>query len=71
MYEATRCVDCSAGVIDPSHVETWQRIHAQNLELLRIDDCGAAVLQRAARVVRHSEKVLQDLGVTMGPRATP
>jgi len=63
MYEATRCVDCSAGVIDPSHAGTWQQIHAQNVELLRITDCGAAVMQRAAREVRSSEKVLQDLGV--------
>lgn len=62
MYEATRCVDCSSGVIDTSHVEIWRQIHAQNLELLGVKDCGPAVAQRAEREIARSAKVLCDLG---------
>lgn len=67
IYDASRCVDCSGSVIDQSHVDTWQNIHLQNLELLRIKDCGPGVEQRAIREVAISEKVLQDLGIA--PRA--
>lgn len=64
LYEATRCVDCKSGVIDESFASVWQGIHAQQLELLELDDVGPAVQQRAQREVRLSRKVLEELGVT-------
>jgi integrase len=63
LYEATRCADCSSGVIDPSVAKTWQNIHRQNLELLAVNDCGQAVHERARREAARSEQVLRDLGV--------
>lgn len=63
LYEATRCVDCKNGVIDESFASVWQGIHAQQLELLELDDVGPAVQQRAQREVRLSRKVLDELGV--------
>lgn len=63
MYEATRCVDCSSGVIDASYLETWRQIHLQNLELRSVKDCGPAVAQRVEREIARSAKVLGDLGV--------
>ena len=64
LYEATRCVDCKKGVIDESFASVWQGIHAQQLELLELDDVGPAVQQRAQREVRLSRKVLEELGVS-------
>jgi integrase len=64
LYEATRCVDCKNGVIDESFASVWQGIHAQQLELLELDDVGPAVQQRAQREARLSRKVLEELGVT-------
>ncbi|WP_082486163.1 tyrosine-type recombinase/integrase [Acidovorax sp. Leaf84] len=61
-YEYSRCVNCNSGVIDESNHETWQGIHEQNLELLKINDCGPAVVQRAEREVARSGQVLQELG---------
>jgi hypothetical protein len=63
LYEATRCVNCKDGVIDPSFAETWQQIHAQQRELLDLDDAGPAVRTRAEREVRLSAVVLKDLGL--------
>ncbi|MBB1598457.1 hypothetical protein A9977_00215 [Variovorax sp. UMC13] len=67
LYEATRCVDCKSGVIDESFASVWQGIHAQQLELLDLDDAGPAVQQRAQREVRLSRRVLEELGVTPMP----
>jgi len=67
LYEATRCVDCKDGVIDPSFLETWQEIHEQQRELLELKDVGPAVQKRAEREIRLAEKVLQNLGAA--PRA--
>lgn len=63
LYEATRCVDCRDGVIDPSFAETWIEIHAQQRELLDLHDAGPAVRIRAEREVRQAAKVLRDLGL--------
>jgi len=63
MYEASRCVDCGSAVIDPSYRDTWIEIHAQNLELLAVNDCGPGVRQRAEREIAKSARVLTDLGV--------
>lgn len=63
LYEATRCVDCKDGVIDPSFAETWLEIHSQQRELLELTDVGSAVKTRVQREVRLSEKVLVDLGL--------
>jgi integrase len=63
LYEATRCVSCKDGVIDPSFAETWQQIHAQQRELLDLDDAGPAVRKRAEREVSLSAVVLRDLGL--------
>lgn len=60
-YEYSRCVNCSTGVIDHTHLETWHGIHNQNLELLKIKDCGPAVLERAQREVEKSAQVLREL----------
>jgi integrase len=63
LYEATRCVDCKEGVIDPSFAETWLEIHSQQQELLELQDVGPAVKARAQRELRLSTKVLNDLGI--------
>lgn len=63
LYEATRCVDCKSGVIDPSFAETWLEIHSQQKELLDLEDVGPAVRKRALREVRLAGKVLEDLGL--------
>ncbi len=65
LYEATRCVNCRDGVIDPSFAQTWLEIHEQQRELLDLDDAGPAVRTRAQREVRLSAKVLADLGLEM------
>lgn len=64
LYEATRCVHCNDGVIDPSFAETWQEIHVQQRELLELDDAGPAVRARAEREVRLAAVVLSDLGLS-------
>lgn len=63
IYEATLCTDCSAGVIDQSHVDMWQRIHLDNLELGKVKDCGPSVLQRAKRDIARSRRTLERLRV--------
>jgi integrase len=63
LYEATQCVDCRDGVIDPSFAETWMEIHAQQCELLDLQDVGPAVRNRAEREVHLALKVLNDLGL--------
>lgn len=63
LYEATRCSDCSNGVIDSSVAGIWRGIHRQNLELLAVNDCGQAAMERARREVARSAQVLRDLGV--------
>lgn len=68
IYEATRCSDCGNGVIDSSVADVWRGIHRQNLELLSVNDCGQAVMERARREVARSAQVLRDLGVELeGP----
>ncbi|MNL22022.1 hypothetical protein D3C87_1433400 [compost metagenome] len=63
VYEAFRCGDCSAGVIDQTHSAVWQEIHRHNLELSIVTDCGPAVAQRAKREIAMSLRVLTELGV--------
>jgi integrase len=63
LYEATRCVNCKDGLIDSSFTDVWFEIHAQQTELLDLQDSGPAVKKRAEREVRLARKVLGDLGV--------
>jgi len=67
LYEPTRCLDCRNGVIDSSHVPVWENILAQQRELLvSAADCGPSGTRRIERDLAHAEKVLGDLGVTIG-----
>lgn len=65
IYEAYRCASCKSAVIDRGQAETWQQIHLHNLALTAITDCGQAVVDRAARSVQASERVLRELGVPL------
>lgn len=65
IYEASRCTDCSSGVIDQTHAGTWQRIHVENLKLATVTDCGPGVIHRAKREISRSEQTLFELGVNM------
>ena len=67
LYEPTRCLGCRNGVIDSSHIPVWQNILAQQRELLvNAADCGPSGSRRIERDLAHAEKVLGDLGVTIG-----
>ena len=70
LYEATRCVDCKNAVIDDSFADTWLGIHDQQRELLKLDDVGPAVKQRAKRDADRSASVLADLGIPI-PKDMP
>lgn len=70
LYEATRCVDCKNAVIDDNFADTWLGIHDQQRELLKLNDVGPAVQQRAKRDADRSASVLADLGIPI-PKDTP
>ena len=68
LYESTRCVDCKNGVIDDEHVEVWQGIYAQHLEMLELDDLGPVTNARIRRDLALSAKVITEFGVPLEPR---
>jgi len=63
LVDKTRCVGCSNSVIDDRQAHIWQGIHAQQMELIHIDDIGEAGQARAKRDLERCESVLKDLGV--------
>lgn len=66
LYEATRCPGCKHSVIDETFAGTWQGIYSQQLELMKIEDAGPAVKQRAERDLQVALDVLYSLGLSPG-----
>lgn len=64
LYEATRCPTCQNSVIDEFFAETWQDIYCQQQELLKIEDAGPAVRQRAERDLQIALNVITNLGLS-------
>ncbi|EOX2919239.1 MULTISPECIES: hypothetical protein [Pseudomonas aeruginosa group] len=63
MYEATRCPGCKHSVIDATFASTWQGIYSQQRELMKIEDAGPAVKQRAERDLQVALGVINSLGL--------
>ncbi len=67
LYEKTRCVDCSDGLIDDRYAPVWQGIFEQQVELLDDAPSLGAGAQRRIRIdVEKSARVLTRLGVVVG-----
>jgi site-specific recombinase XerD len=64
LYEATRCPGCKNSVIDEFFAGTWQDIYIQQQELIKIEDAGPAVTQRAARDLQVALDVITSLGLS-------
>jgi len=64
LYEATRCPTCKNAVIDELFADTWQDIYFQQQELLKIEDAGPAVRQRAERDLQVAFDVITSLGLS-------
>lgn len=64
LYEATRCPTCKNSVIDEFFAGTWQDIYCQQRELLKIEDAGPAVIQRAERDLQVALEVITSLGLS-------
>lgn len=64
LYEATRCPTCKNAVIDEFFAGTWQDIYSQQQELLKIEDAGPAVKQRAERDLQVALDVITSLGLS-------
>lgn len=64
LYEATRCPGCKHSVIDETFAGTWQAIYSQQLELMKIEDAGPAVKQRAERDLQVALDVINSLGLS-------
>lgn len=64
LYEATRCPGCKNSVIDEVFASTWQDIYIQQRELIKIEDAGPAVRQRAERDLQVALDVITSLGLS-------
>ncbi|WP_185832816.1 tyrosine-type recombinase/integrase [Pseudomonas aeruginosa] len=64
LYEATRCPGCKNSVIDEVFADTWQDIYIQQRELIKIEDAGPAVRQRAERDLQVALDVITSLGLS-------
>ncbi|RMN47788.1 Site-specific recombinase, phage integrase protein [Pseudomonas syringae pv. apii] len=64
LYEATRCPGCKNSVIDEFFAGTWQDIYSQQQELIKIEDAGPAVKQRAERDLQVALGVITSLGLS-------
>lgn len=64
IYEATRCPGCKNSVIDELFAGTWQDIYIQQQELIKIEDAGPAVRQRAERDLQVALDVITSLGLS-------
>lgn len=64
LYEATRCPGCKNSVIDEFFAGTWQDIYSQQQELIKIEDAGPAVRQRAERDLQIALDVISSLGLS-------
>ncbi|QOU02572.1 MULTISPECIES: tyrosine-type recombinase/integrase [Pseudomonas fluorescens group] len=64
LYEATRCPGCKNSVIDEFFAGTWQDIYIQQKELIKIEDAGPAVRQRAERDLQVALDVITSLGLS-------
>ena len=64
LYEATRCPGCKKSVIDEVFASTWQDIYIQQRELIKIEDAGPAVRQRAERDLKVALDVINSLGLS-------
>ncbi|MFO7074070.1 integrase, partial [Pseudomonas aeruginosa] len=64
LYEATRCPGCKHSVIDETFAGTWQGIYSQQRELMKIEDAGPAVKQRAERDLQVALDVINSLGLS-------
>ena len=64
LYEATRCPGCKNSVIDEFFADTWQDIYIQQQELIKIEDAGPAVRQRAERDLQVALDVITSLGLS-------
>lgn len=63
LYEPTRCAGCSDAVIDDSFKLVWQELHSHQLELVdEAKTLGPATVERVARDLRTTERVLAGLG---------
>ena len=63
LVNKTCCVDCRNNVIDNRHVHIWRGIHAQQMEVIHLDDIGESGKMRAKRDLERCESILKDLGV--------
>ncbi|WP_235366368.1 integrase [Stutzerimonas balearica] len=64
LYEATRCPGCKHSVIDETFAGTWHAIYSQQRELMKIEDAGPAVRQRAERDLKVALDVINSLGLS-------
>ncbi|MFA1025649.1 hypothetical protein ALP10_200022 [Pseudomonas syringae pv. helianthi] len=64
LYEATRCPGCKNSVIDEFFAGTWQDIYNQQQELIKVEDAGPAVRQRAERDLQVALDVITSLGLS-------
>lgn len=62
LVDKTRCVGCNHSVIDDRHTDVWHGIHAQQKELMHLDDIGEAGKIRVKRDLERCEYVLKNLG---------
>lgn len=61
LFEKTLCIDCPNAIIDQGHVEVWQEIERQQLEVLACPDLGAGGRRRAERFLDGARAVLARL----------
>lgn len=66
LWEKTRCVECSNGLMDERHIAVWRGIYDQQCELLDIsDELGPGAARRVVRDLERAERVLRSLGVPL------
>ncbi len=71
IYDVLECKDCENRLIDETHLMVWRGIRNQQIELLRMDDLGDPMWQRAKDHLRYAEQILQELGDEVNPYPVP
>jgi hypothetical protein len=71
LYDAVRCISCGEGVIDKTHLQIWQGIRQQQIEILQCSDLGEPSWERCVGQLKEAEQVLKDLGETITPFTIP
>lgn len=61
IYDAIHCVDCDNSIIDKAHLPMWKGLRKQHSELLRLDDLGIPVKQKAENYIKQADKIIRKL----------